>query len=124
MRFALQKRMLDEQTPWPPVEIETIWAEWVAPRSARLLNSPFFAKGISYLDEVQTTDPEEAADFPEFQSVLKHSGHGTVRAILISDDLKEVPKRPSRTLRDSDACWRLEAHSFLSIFRPRSIPAR
>jgi hypothetical protein len=63
------------------------------------LNSPFYAKGVSYLDEVRLRDYELPPNmdrddigrgFFEFDNVLKRSGHGTVRAILRSEELKEM----------------------------------
>ncbi len=95
VRFLLNRGMLDEQTPWPPFEFESLWAEKVGQRSVKLLNYPFYAAGVSFLDEVLATDVNQLdgisttdgePELVQFESVLKHSGHGTVRVILKSED--------------------------------------
>jgi hypothetical protein len=98
--FNLETFMLDEQTKWPPGDVETMWAEQLDSRSARLLNYPFYAKDVSFLDVIRTKAeiPRElpeggVAEFPEFESVTQRSGHGTVRAILRSDDHRQTAER-------------------------------
>jgi hypothetical protein len=98
VHFNLERAALDEATPWPPYVGESLWAEMVTDTSARLDNIPFYAKGVSYLDEVRLEDyqpdspdaGEAGPMFYEYVGVLKHSGHGTVRAILNDDEKFEI----------------------------------
>ncbi|HEY1747939.1 MAG TPA: DUF4265 domain-containing protein [Xanthobacteraceae bacterium] len=82
VRFALEKYQLEDDAMWPPYGVETLWAEVLTPNRLRLLNSPFFAKGISYLDDIIVANNDGVFDFLE---VAKRSGHGTVRALLRDD---------------------------------------
>lgn len=94
VRFRLNRHMLGEEIAWPPLEVESLWAEIVGTGTARLLNYPFYAKGVSYLDEISIkpaeSPPNEGAEGTgpslfDFGSVLRHSGHGTVRVVLTSE---------------------------------------
>ncbi len=131
-RFALEQGSLDEQTPWPPYPAETLWAELIGPRSARLLNSPFYAKGVNYLDEVRVKDadlppgmkPEEANPyFFEFESVLKRSGHGTVRAILKSEDHRQIAEEAVSAITQAGCTWEGADGGLLSIDIPPGVNA-
>lgn len=65
-----------EAADWHSVGSETLWATPVGPNSYRLENSPFYAKGFSYLDVVFAEfDADEG--FPVAQRVLQSSGHST-----------------------------------------------
>lgn len=62
---------------------ETLWATPVGSCTYRLENSPFFAKGFSYLDIVSAEfDPSEG--FPVVQSVLESSGRSTYAIAVIA----------------------------------------
>jgi hypothetical protein len=50
-------------------------------RAARLQNSPFFMRGIGYLDIVDTT-PTEGDGFFEFKRVIERSGHSTYMLLV------------------------------------------
>jgi hypothetical protein len=71
----------------------------VTESSARLENSPFYAKGVSYLDEVRLTpyrpsnDEEVSPGFYEYDGVLRHGGHGRVRAILRDEEKSGLAQR-------------------------------
>jgi hypothetical protein len=101
VHFVLEKGTLDDSTPWPPYEGETIWAELINGMSARLENSPFYAKGISYLDEVRlvpyqplaSDEDLEGPGYYEYEAVLRHSGHGTVRTLLRDDQKTGIAER-------------------------------
>src|ERR1700722_10748138 len=82
--FTLVSYKLEDDVMWPPYSVETLWAERLAPGRMRLLNSPFFAKGVSYLDEVFVNLKDDGLF--AFLKVAKRSGHGTVRALLRDDN--------------------------------------
>lgn len=65
-----------EPADWHSVGSETLWATQMGPDTYRLENSPFYAKGFSYLDIVLPEfDPE--VGFPVVQRVLQSSGRST-----------------------------------------------
>jgi hypothetical protein len=45
-----------DQNEWHGYATESVWAQHVAGNRFRLLNTPFFAKGVSYLDVVIARD--------------------------------------------------------------------
>ncbi len=61
---------------WHSVGTETLWATPVGPCAYRLENSPFYAKGFSYLDVV-LAEFDATEGFPVAQRVLRSSGHST-----------------------------------------------
>ena len=64
---------------WHGFGSEMVWVEGLPDRTLRLQNTPFFAKGLSYLDIVQV---EVKDDELLFSSVYQRSGHSTYRLIL------------------------------------------
>ena len=65
-----------QPSAWHAVATETLWASPVSPRTARLQNSPFYAKGYSNLDLVSVTT-EGTDELPVVGKVLEPSGHST-----------------------------------------------
>jgi hypothetical protein len=65
---------------WHGCPCEVIWAEEMQTPSktklARLLNSPFFATGVS-LNDVVAIAPASGASAYKFTEVFEHSGHST-----------------------------------------------
>ena len=83
----LEKREIgSEQKPWPPGEIETVWVDLVDERNAVIMNIPFYANGVSFLDEIIVEKNDNDAPFLTMTRVLKRSGNGTVRAILTNEE--------------------------------------
>ena len=65
-----------DRTDWHAHPAESLWADPVleiSPTAFRLQNSPFFVRGISYLDIVDTT-PTEGDGLLEFKRIIKRSG--------------------------------------------------
>ncbi|MEZ5499804.1 MAG: DUF4265 domain-containing protein [Steroidobacteraceae bacterium] len=63
---------------------ERLWAKRLPSDRAyfELRNSPFFAKGVSYMDVVEATeDPDCAGEF-EYRRTLSNSGHSTYRILV------------------------------------------
>jgi len=71
-------RVIDEDGS---VNVETLWAIALGNDSYRLENSPFYAYGVSWLDEVYAPFNRDEA-CATFQKVLTPSGHKTIRIIL------------------------------------------
>lgn len=83
---------------WHGYPAETLWAELVSSRDERrfcLLNSPFHARGVNYLDVVEAT-PIEGTDLGFlFRDVVERGGHSTYINSAEPDE------------RRLDAYWRL-----------------
>ena len=72
-----------EPADWHSVATEALWATPISKNTYRLENSPFYAKGYSYLDIVQAEErPNEG--FPVVQRVTQSSGHSTYAIWVIS----------------------------------------
>jgi hypothetical protein len=68
-----------DHADWHSHPAETLWADPVpeiSPNAFRLRNSPFFVRGVSYLDIVDTT-PTEGDALVDFKRIIKRSGHST-----------------------------------------------
>lgn len=72
-----------EPADWHSVGSETLWATPVGPSVYRLENSPFYAKGFSYLDIV-VAEFVAAEGFPVVQCVLQASGRSTYTLWVIA----------------------------------------
>jgi hypothetical protein len=72
-------------TSWHGYASEGLWAEPVARNRFRLLNTPFYAKGLSAGDVITT---KLEPDGYVFDSVAERSGHSTYR--LVPEDNKEI----------------------------------
>ncbi|MES2743112.1 MAG: DUF4265 domain-containing protein [Pseudomonadota bacterium] len=64
---------------WHGFDCESVWAEVVESGVMCILNSPFFAKGISYKDLVSIKIGPEVM---WVDSIIKKSGHSTYRILL------------------------------------------
>ena len=60
-------------------DTESVWAELLSDNRFRILNSPFFAFGVSYEDVVEA---EPDGEIFRFVRVLHRSGRSTYRVIL------------------------------------------
>jgi hypothetical protein len=77
-----------DHTDWHGHPAETLWADPVpeiSPSAFLLQNSPFFTRGLSYLDIVDTT-PTEGDGFFEFKRVIKRGGHSTYMLLVEEDE--------------------------------------
>lgn len=83
---AFKLTILLPSDAWHGFESESVWAEAVDDGTMRILNSPFFAKGISYKDVVSIKVGPEVM---WFDSVVKKSRHSTYR-ILLDDSTSDM----------------------------------
>lgn len=65
---------------YPPVQIESVWATPAGGNLFRLENVPFFAKGVSFKDEVSISEGPDGRKW--YADVVLPSGHSTVRVIV------------------------------------------
>ncbi len=73
--------------------VERLWAEEVGDRQFRLLNSPFFAYGLSLDDVVLGGKIDESGARP-FVRVLRRSGRSTYRILVDDQDRFEEYWQP------------------------------
>lgn len=84
--FALEARDVGPKvTKWPPVDTETAWVELLGHDRASLMNIPFYANGVSFLDELSVREGSDAP-FLTMTGVARRSGNGTIRALLVRDE--------------------------------------
>jgi hypothetical protein len=86
-----------EANHWHGYNAEAVWVEGLVDGEFRILNTPFFAKGISYLDVV-IADNEDGRF--AFRSVLRRSGHSTYRIIVNRATTPEEFKQHWRELQE------------------------
>ena len=80
-----------DPSDWHGSSTETLWAERVATLSDgayKLLNTPFFMKGVSFMDTVRAK-PAQDDGFPEFIEVISLGGHSTYRLLVPPDRAKD-----------------------------------
>ena len=68
-----------DQSDWHGHGSETLWASPIVEterRTFRIMNSPFFAKGISYRDIVKASAPDNNFIL-DFKEVVERGGHST-----------------------------------------------
>lgn len=77
-----------DENDWHSCSTESVWAEKISflnNKSAllRILNTPFYAKGLSFLDLVQGSMMDES--MYQFSVVTTRSGHSTYRVIVLDE---------------------------------------
>ena len=76
--FRLEK----EDELWPPAEVESVWAEEVCEGIYRILNIPFFVKGLGFGDEVSAVEVDGEL---WYRKHIRWHGHRTVRVIIFDE---------------------------------------
>jgi uncharacterized protein DUF4265 len=80
--FSLDRR------EWHSYPSEALWAEpigEVPPKAGRLMNSPFYARGVSFMDIVRIVSAEDG--FLEYAGIIEKSGHSTIWLLVPADSL-------------------------------------
>jgi len=83
---VFQLNVLLPERAWHGYAKETVWAKALEPLRMQILNTPFFAKGLSYGDIASIS---VRADGLWLEEVVVDSTHSTYR-ILINDATKEI----------------------------------
>lgn len=78
-----------EKEPLQRFENEILWARHVKEHEYQILNSPFFASGISYLDLVTVIPSNQMLVFSE---VVQRGGHSTVRIYCPKENMERFNK--------------------------------
>jgi hypothetical protein len=105
-----------DSSDWHGHGSEALWAapiartEW---RHFRIMNSPFFARGISHLDIVEAASTGDGLIF-EFRKVIERGGHSTYMLIV---QVNEHKVRAYWTILEKMGCSYESAHINLSTGR-------
>jgi hypothetical protein len=80
---------LDLERPgWPPVSTERLWGEKTRVKfEVRVVNTPFFARGIAYGDLVQVRPDHDRRELV-FERFTAESGHSTVRIVFMNTEAR------------------------------------
>lgn len=95
-----------EAPDWPPVSVERLWGEKTAvEHEMRLLNVPFFARGVAYGDLVHVR-PDQNRHELVFERLNGESGHSTLRITLLD---KRTRRDIQDRLREAGCSWETAA---------------
>ncbi|MBS2546426.1 DUF4265 domain-containing protein [Catenulispora sp. NL8] len=111
---------LDAEKPnWPPVSVERLWGEKTEVKfEIRLLNTPFFARGVAHGDLIQVRPDHERRELV-FDHFTSESGHSTTRVVLMDTEAgSEVETR----LREAGCSWE-KSEQFASLLAVDVPPA-
>jgi hypothetical protein len=107
-----------ESEDWPPYATEALWISKTPVKfEARLENSPYFARGVSYLDIVRVRPDNERRSLV-FDRLVRQSGHSTVRLMVENGDIERVRDM----LREAGCTWESsERLTFLAVDVPPEV---
>lgn len=84
----MQKMRIDfESGTWHGVASEGVWVEKIGGDLFKIKSTPFYAIGLSFLDDVIAKFDELTGDLL-FKEVASHSGHSTYRIIVTDSEIK------------------------------------
>jgi hypothetical protein len=87
-----------ERADWPPVSVERLWGEKTeAKYEIRVVNTPFFARGIAFGDLIRVRPDSERRELV-FESFTSESGHSTIRVIFLEKGEKESVEEKFRAV--------------------------
>ncbi|MFE6172381.1 DUF4265 domain-containing protein [Streptomyces sp. NPDC056464] len=91
-----------EHANWPPVPVERLWGEKTDVRfEIRVVNTPFFARGISYGDLIRVRPDHERRELV-FESFTSESGHSTIRVVFLRSGVRDPVEH---RIRDAGCGW-------------------
>lgn len=88
-------RLERDEDDYPPADTETLWARRLDDGTCEIDNIPFFAKGVSYRDIISIVEKDGQA---AFDTVVRHSGHSTIRVIIFDQNETDEVRRLFRDL--------------------------
>ncbi|MEY9889138.1 hypothetical protein ABIA35_006106 [Catenulispora sp. MAP12-49] len=104
--FEVAFDLKPEAPNWPPVPVERLWGEKTTVEfEMRLLNVPFFARGVAYGDLVHVRPDQERRELV-FERLNGESGHSTLRITVLDQRAgRDVQTR----LRAAGCSWETAA---------------
>src|SRR5688572_8638585 len=77
-------KLEQDEDEWPPVSVESVWADRVGENRFKLNNVPYFAKDVSYGDIIEC---EILEDVPWFLRLLESSNNSTVHVFCFDSKI-------------------------------------
>jgi hypothetical protein len=118
--FEVAFDLTAENPGWPPVSVERLWGEKTAvPSEVRLLNVPFFARGVAYRDLIHVRPDHDRRELV-FDRLNGESGHSAVRITLLR---KGTRGDVEAHLREEGCLWETAARfpSLLAVDVPPEV---
>ncbi|MFF3109016.1 DUF4265 domain-containing protein [Kitasatospora sp. NPDC057904] len=72
-----------DENGWPPVGVESLWAEDLGDGTVRVANAPWFAQGVASGDVVRVEVDDDGVRWAE--ETVDASDHCTIRLIVLQD---------------------------------------
>ncbi len=82
-------KLMQDEAGYPPATIETLWANRLRENKYQILNTPFFATGVSYKDIVIAEEDVSRDNQLSFTRIEEMKGHQTMRSIFFDESVKE-----------------------------------
>ncbi|MEU7306200.1 DUF4265 domain-containing protein [Streptomyces sp. NPDC007206] len=121
--FKVAFDLTAERPNWPPVSVERLWGEKTGVKfEIRIVNIPFFARGIAFGDLVRVRPDNERRELV-FDEFTRESGHSTVRIITLRQEFKsELEAR----LAESGCSWELapRLENYMAVDIPSTVEYR
>lgn len=96
----------------PPVSTERLWAEKTdVKRNLRVVNTPFYIRGISYGDIILVRPDNERREIV-FEKLVAESGHSTVALFFLTAGGKTAAER---LLEECDCSWEAGVPDYVSV---------
>ncbi|MEU0482251.1 DUF4265 domain-containing protein [Streptosporangium sp. NPDC006013] len=114
--FKVAFDLPEEASEWPPVSTERLWTEKTDIKfEARVLNTPFFVRGISWGDVIRVRADHARRELV-FEEFMAESGHSTAHIILM--DLS-IQKMIEDTFATAGCSWETSGiESYMAIDIP------
>ncbi|MFV2099354.1 DUF4265 domain-containing protein [Micromonospora sp. LOL_014] len=101
-----------EGSGWPPFMVERVWAAKTDLRlHLKVMNTPFYAKGVSYGDIILVRPDDERREIV-FKKLVKESGHSTVRLLFKA---AEGRRRAEQLLVDHGCPWEVGTEDYIAV---------
>ncbi|WP_194792165.1 DUF4265 domain-containing protein [Pseudomonas sp. UFMG81] len=103
---------------YPPVGVESVWAEKVAENIYKIKNIPFYSKEVCIEDEVSTSKGSDGEAI--FSGVISDEGNSTLRIIFFGDD-EESSQLVLAEISTMGCSWEGMSKKFFSVNVPSNI---
>ncbi|AGZ36168.1 DUF4265 domain-containing protein [Pseudomonas sp. SWI6] len=103
---------------YPPVGVESVWAEKKDGNLYRIKNIPFYSKEVCFEDEVSTSKGSDGEAV--FVAVVADEGNSTIRIIFFDGD-ESVPGLIMAEISNMGCSWEGMSKKFFSVNVPREV---
>lgn len=103
---------------YPPVGIESVWAERKGENIYKIKNIPFYSKEVCLDDEVNTSKGSDGEAV--FVDVISDEGNSTVRIIFFGDD-EGLSGMVMTEISDMGCSWEGMGKEFYSVNVPENV---